>query len=68
VIVFLLMVMLFFMFFSYITEKNFFNPIMIFNGAFCILISFYSLRLFGIYDVDTIVFDYILVGILEQYS
>ena len=27
-IVFLLMVMLFFMFFSYITEKNFFNPIM----------------------------------------
>ena len=63
-IVFSLMVMLFFMFFSYITEKNFFNPIMIFNGAFCILISFYSLRLFGIYDVDTIVFDYILVGIL----
>ena len=39
-IVFLLMVMLFFMFFSYITEKNFFNPIMIFNGAFFNFILF----------------------------
>lgn len=63
-IVFLMLVILFFMVFSYITEKNLFNPIMIFNGAFFILVLLYSFRLFGIYSVNTIVFDYILIGIL----